>query len=89
MIFTLAIVGGGLLLWLLLASLPVRSRDVRVRYLSLLSLASAIGIAWPWIRVFATHDTNDHFDIALVLTAVLLPGGLVSVIRLLTTHPPN
>lgn len=82
-----SIVGGGLLLWLLLASLPVRSRDVRIPYLALLSVVSVVGIAWSWGSLLAEDGGTHRLDMAVVLTLILLPGGLVSLVRLLATRP--
>lgn len=82
-----AIVGAGLLLWLGAASAPIRARGVRLSYLTVVVLVSAIGIAWPWLNTMYANGGAHRLNVAVVLTIALLPGGIVALIRLLRTPP--
>ncbi|WP_157847658.1 hypothetical protein [Streptomyces violens] len=85
MLITYVIGVGGLLLWLGAASAPIRAREVRLGYLTAIALVTFIGIAWPWLSTMYAGGDTLRLNVAVLLTVVFLPGGVVALIRLLRT----
>ncbi|MGW0871215.1 hypothetical protein ACWD3Z_12080 [Streptomyces sp. NPDC002740] len=75
------------MLWLLMAIVPVRSRDVRLPYLTVIAVASVVGVVWSIGSLIAVNSSTRRIQEAVVLAIVVLPGGLVALVRLLASRP--
>ncbi|MCF3184820.1 hypothetical protein IPZ70_33520 [Streptomyces polychromogenes] len=79
----------GLVLWTVLACIPVRAREVRLPYLAVIALVSFGGIGVQAIRFLTAEGDAERAQWALFTIVLLVPGGLIALVRLLGAKPAS